>query len=235
MLNPTIDIVIPVYREGRGIVSVLENLRDKVRSPVRYLICHDSWDDPTLVFARSVSGIELECVLNEGKGVHAAILTGFRKSTAAAVIMYPADDSANAGLIDSLIEKFKEGNEIVAPSRFMKGGCMVGCPWLKGVLVRLAAFTLHHLARLPVHDPTNGFRLFSRRALTEIPIESNEGFTYSLEILVKAHRRGWKIAEVPALWFERKMGKSRFRVFGWARAYLRWYFYAYQTTWLVSE
>ena len=43
------------------------------------------------------------------------------------------------------------------------GGDMVGCPLLKAMLVRSANFTLHHLARVPTRDASNGFRLFSRR------------------------------------------------------------------------
>ena len=65
---------------------------------------------------------------------------------------------------------------------------MVGCPWLKAVLVRAANFTLYHLARLPTHDASNGFRLFSRRVIDEIEIESERGFCYSIELLVKCHR-----------------------------------------------
>ena len=41
-----------------------------------------------------------------------------------------------------------------------------------------------------------------------------------------------RIGEVPALWFERKHGTSRFRVLKWLPAYLRWYRYAFATTWL---
>jgi dolichol-phosphate mannosyltransferase len=114
----------------------------------------------------------------------------------------------------------------------MPGGTMEGCPWLKAVLVRSAAFTLHHLARLPTHDATSGFRLFSRRVVDRIAVESEEGFCYSIELLVKAHRLGWRIGEVPALWFERKKGQSRFRVLKWLPAYLRWFFYAFATSWL---
>jgi dolichol-phosphate mannosyltransferase len=36
--------------------------------------------------------------------------------------------------------------------------------------------------------------------------------------------------EVPALWFERKHGTSRFRVLKWLAPYLRWYAYAFATT-----
>ena len=109
---------------------------------------------------------------------------------------------------------------------------MIGCRWTKAVLVRAVAFTLRHLARLPTRDPTNGFRLFSRRVLDGIPIESSRGFTYSIELTVKAHRRGWKVCDVPARWEERRAGKSRFRILPWAGPYLRWYFYAMATTWL---
>jgi hypothetical protein len=75
---------------------------------------------------------------------------------------------------------------------------MVGCPWLKAVLVRAANFTLYHLARLPTHDASNGFRLFSRRVTIEISIESERGFCYSIEFVVKCHRLVWRIGEVPA-------------------------------------
>lgn len=109
---------------------------------------------------------------------------------------------------------------------------MQGCPWLKAVLVRIGAFTLHRIARLPTHDPTSGFRLFSRRVIDRIAVESDEGFCYSIELLVKAHRLGWRIGEIPALWFERKHGASRFRVLKWLPAYLRWYRYAFATTFL---
>jgi dolichol-phosphate mannosyltransferase len=51
-------------------------------------------------------------------------------------------------------------------------------------------------------------------------------------LLVKAHRLGWRIGEVPARWFERQHGASRFRVLKWLPAYLRWFRYAFATTYL---
>jgi SAM-dependent methyltransferase len=128
-----------------------------------------------------------------------------------------------------MMERFREGCDIVAASRFMPNGKMVGCRWLKATLVRTAAFLLYHGAGVPTHDATNGFRLFSRRVVKDIPIESTQGFTYSLELLAKAHRRGWKIAEVPVQWFERRNGTSRFRVFHWLPHYLRWFLHCFGT------
>lgn len=229
-----IDIVIPVHFEGKNIIPTLAALKSEVKHPFRVLICYDTDEDSTLAFLNhsTASGMEIVRVKNGGQGVHGAVVTGFRHTQSPAVIMYPADDTANGDIIDSLIREFEKGADIAVPSRFMRGGCMVGCPWLKAILVRMAASTLYFFARIPVHDPTNGFRLFSRRIINEIALESTEGFTYSLEYLVKAHRLGLKIVEVPAKWFERKAGKSRFQILGWAKAYLQWYRYAYATTYL---
>ncbi|MGA7935410.1 MAG: glycosyltransferase family 2 protein [Kovacikia sp.] len=231
----SLDILIPVYNEGENIIKVLESLRCSVKTPFRILICYDHETDNTLDALKGYVNapmVKMDLVRNQGKGVFGAVMTGFRASNAPAVLIFPADDTYNAGILDQMFQKFQEGCEIVAASRFMPGGCMEGCPWLKATLVRTAAFTLYYLAGLPTHDSTNGFRLFSRRVLTELPIETAQGWAFSLELLVKAHRRGWKIGEVPALWFERTYGKSNFRVFKWVPVYLRWYFYAFATTYL---
>lgn len=223
-----IDLLIPVHREGLAVVPVLRHVEERFKTPHRILICYDLDGDPTLDAVRS-AGVVSEAVFvkNEGKGVHAAVMTGFRRSDAEAVIVYPADDNANGGILDELVRRFRQGSAIVAPSRFMKGGVMIGCRWTKAALVRTAAFLLYHLAHLPTHDPTNGFRLFSRRVLDEIPVESTQGFAFSIELLVKTRRKGWHVEEVPSRWFERKQGKSRFRILRWLPAYLRWFFYAF--------
>jgi dolichol-phosphate mannosyltransferase len=231
-----LDIVIPVYNEGANILSTLAALARDVKTPFRVLICHDMVDDDTLPAIRANSArfaeLAIEFVRNAGRGPHRAVMTGFAASTAPFVLMYPADDDYNAGILDGMVAKGKSGCDIVCASRFMPGGSMVGCPWLKALLVRAAAFTLYHFAGVPTRDASNGFRLFSQRVVKTIRVESDQGFCYSIELLVKAHRFGWSIGEVPAKWFQRRRGKSRFRVMKWLPAYLRWYLYAFATTWL---
>lgn len=231
-----LDIVIPVYNEGNIILATLEALRREVKTPSRILICYDRPDDNTLSAIDSnrgrLEGMTIDFVLNRGRGAHGAVMSGFSASDAPFVLMFPADDDFNAGIIDAMVAKAERGNDIVCASRFIPGGCMVGCRWLKAVLVRTAAFTLYYVARLPTRDATNGFRLFSRRVIDNIEVESDSGFCYSLELLVKAHRLGWPVADVPAQWFERKQGASRFQVLKWVPAYLRWYMYAFATTYL---
>jgi dolichol-phosphate mannosyltransferase len=230
-----LDIVIPVYNEGRNITRVLDSLVSNVKTPFRVLICYDHDQDDTLPAVeqyKQKKPIDIEPVKNLGRGPHGAVMSGFAACTADAVLVMAADDDYNAGIIDELVAKHESGCDVVVPSRFMKGGSMKGCRPLKAFLVRATAVTLRFMAHIPVHDPTNGFRLFSRRVIEEVVVESREGFTYSIELLVKCHRLGLRIDEVPAQWFERELGTSRFMISKWAAAYLRWYLYAFGTTYL---
>jgi len=228
--STTVDIVIPVFNEGENILKVLDAFQNQVHSPIRVLVCYDNDDDNTLK-ALSKKSIPLEIIpiKNKGKFAHGAVITGFYYDDSPAVISYMADDDYNIKVIDQMIESFNKGAEMVVGSRFIPGGSMLGCRWQKAILVRLVSFSLYYLAKLPVHDPTNAFRLFSRRLLNQVKIESSMGFTYSIELLVKCHRLGWEIVEIPVQWFERKQGVSRFKIFQWAGAYLHWYFYAIET------
>jgi dolichol-phosphate mannosyltransferase len=213
---------------------VLESFRREVHVPYRVLICYDFDGDTTVKALKPLSREEyhFELIKNNGRGVLDAIRSGLWQTTAPFVLIFPADDDYNAPRINAMLEKAQSGDDIVCASRFIPGGCMKGCPWLKAFLVRTTAFCMYYIARVPSHDATNGLRLFSRRVIDQIPIESQAGFALSIELLVKCHRLGWPIGEVPFSWHERKAGKSRFRTLRWIPAYSRWVFFALATTWL---
>lgn len=229
------DIVVPVYNEANNIITFLLALKNNIqKTSYRVLICYDFEEDTTLLAIKKnrvlLDGILIELIRNQGCGPHSAVLSGFKAATADAILVMPADDFHNASIIDMMAEKLYRGIDIVCASRLMPGGTMQRCPFLKNILVRFASYTLHHLARIPTHDATNGFRMFSKNLLNQVTIESRVGFTYSVEILVKAHRLTKSIVEIPAHWIERTEGNSRFQIFKWIIPYLRWYFYAFSTT-----
>ena len=230
-----IDIVIPVFNEGASIIEVIELLELNVKTRFRILICYDFEEDNTLeAINRSERSAVIEFIKNNGAGPCDAVKSGLNASHSECVIVYPGDDISNQKIIDSMYKKFIQGSDVVVASRFIPGGSMIGCPLVKSILVRAASFSLFMLSSIPVKDASNGFRLFSRKALNLINIESTHGFTYSLEILVKCNRLKLPIAEVPAQWIERKEGKSNFKVFFWLKMYLRWYRYGLETTWFNS-
>lgn len=230
--NKGIDIIIPVFNEIH-ISSLFKAFDRDVSTKFRILLCYDDDTDKTLKsYNQDEYKFNIHKIKNKYIGPHGAIMTGIENCTAEAVIVYPADDFKNTKIIDSMYQKFLQGNDLVVPSRFIKGGEMKNCPLIKSLLVRFASFTLFNLSSIPVKDISNGFRLFSLKYLNMIKIESNKGFTFSIELLVKANRLGLSIAEIPSCWEEREYGKSRFKISAWIFDYLKWYFYGLATFWL---
>ena len=224
------DIIIPVYNEGINIVKLIKYLTSLSKNLSKIYICYD-FDDDSSVIAIKNSGYAVNQNIILLKNFHTgpceAIKTGFYFSKSKAVIMYPADDFQNGLLLDRMYEYFLEGYDVICPSRFMKGGLMKNCPLLKSFLVRVVSFTLFYFARIKTKDPTNGFRMFSKKLLNSVSIKSTEGFAYSIELLVKAKKLNLKIIEIPSVWIEREDRKSSFKILKWSRSYIKWYLLAF--------
>lgn len=233
-----IDIIVPIFNEGKQVVKLIELFSQKIHSEFSVYLCYDDEDDDVFEFKDELSNFvfPIHFVKNDGKGPCKAVITGLKKSDSDCKIVYPADDFLNVEILDQMYSEYSKNNaDLVVASRFIKGGSMKGCPLLKSILVRTASFTLFKLSSIPVRDASNGFRLFSGRLLKKVQIESKLGFAYSLELLVKCNRLKMKIEEIPAKWEERSIGESNFKIFKWIKEYLKWYIYGLETFWLKKR
>jgi hypothetical protein len=149
--------------------------------------------------------------------------SGLRAARAPYVLISMGDGSDDPGDIDPMYQLARGGADVVAGSRYMRGGRQVGGPLLKRTMSRTAGLSLHWLGGLPVHDATSNFRLYSKRLLNQVTIESRGGFELGLELTVKAYRLGLKVDEVPTTWRDRTAGQSRFKLWEWLPRYLHWY------------
>ena len=237
MQKVPLEIVIPIYNEGEKVIKLLNQFEKQVNVKIRVLLCYDLDNDNVFNYENQLKKCSFEVILvkNPLAGPCEAIKHGLNFGNSECVIVFPADDFLNINIIDQMYSAFKNNNDIVVASRFIKGGSMKDCPLIKSVLVRFASFTLYFFSSIPVRDASNGFRLFSRKLLNVVKIESKVGFAYSLELLAKCNRLKFKIAEIPAQWEERSEGSSRFKVFKWILQYLHWYFYGLATTWLKKD
>jgi hypothetical protein len=148
------------------------------------------------------------------------------------VLISMADGSDEPQVVDPMVAQARAGADVVAASRYMRGGRQIGGPPLKRLMSRTAGLTLHWFAGVPTHDPTNNFKLYSRRFLDSVTIESAAGFELALELTVKATMAGRRVAEVPTTWRDRTAGKSNFKLREWLPHYLRWYAKAFRARWL---
>ena len=224
------DIIIPVYNEGKNIIKLIKYLLNSSKNISNIYICFDFDNDSSVIAIKNskyANNKNIILLKNLHSGPCEAVKTGFYHSKSKVVVMYPADDLNNGLLLDKMYEYFLNGYDVICPSRFMKGGIMKNCPLLKSILVRIVSFTLYYFARIKTKDPTNGFRMFSRKLLNNVSIKSNEGFAYSIELLVKAKHLNLNIIEVPSIWIEREDRKSSFKIIKWSKSYIKWYLLAF--------
>ena len=231
METPELAIVLPVYNEGEAVAPVLRAMAADVRTPHELVVVYDFDGDSTVpVVARLAEEIPgLRGLRNDlGRGVLNAMKAGIAGTSAPYVLISMADGSDEPAIVDSMVELARAGADVVAASRYMRGGHQVGGPLLKRLMSRAAGLSLYRLAGVPTHDPTNNFKLYSRRFLDSVAIESTAGFELALELTVKATLAGRNVAEVPTTWRDRTAGRSNFKLRKWLPHYLHWYWVAWR-------
>lgn len=226
-----LSIIIPAYFEGKNILPTLNKIEKTVKTDHEIIIICDDKSDPTINVVKKLKKKNIYSVLNlvgSKKGPANAVKTGFLKAKGNLICVVMADLSDDLIKIDKAVAMIGQGKDVVSFSRYMKGGRQTGGPFLKGMMSRLAGLSLFYLFNFPTHDPTNSFKLYRKSALSKINIESEAGFDFNLEIIVKLFKMGYKIGEIPATWTDRTKGKSRFKLLKWLPKYIKWYLYLFE-------
>ena len=218
----------PVYNEGKIIGQTIRQVESQVKIPHELLIIYDMDEDTTVPVVEKLQKKypSVRLVKNIfGKGALNALKTGLKLAKGESVCVMMADLTDDPKVLDKMMDKFDQGYDVIAASRYMRGGQQIGGPLVKQVLSRVAGISLHFLAGLSTHDATNSFRLYSRKFLRNVKIESDGGFELALELTVKAHFDGYRVTEVPTTWtYSAK--ESRFYLKKWLPKYLKWYLWA---------
>lgn len=234
-------IIIPTYNERDNIGPLLGQIHEAL--PVAdVLVVDDNSPDGTGQLADELAkkDTRLKVLHREGKlGLGTAYLTGFRYALDAGydfVFEMDADFSHDPCYLPALLAAASEGADgkggadegadLVIGSRRIPGGGTenwgLGRQLLSsgGSLYARAILglgSLQHPFGLPVNDLTSGFKCFRRRVLESIDLDSihSEGYSFQIELTYRAMRLGFRVAEVPIVFVDRRAGQSKmsFRIF----------------------
>ncbi len=223
-----LDIIIPVYNEGKNIVRLLKDLENVITYDFRVLICYDSENDNTLEYLRNKNVIKKEILLikNPKQGPNSAIIEGINSSRSEIILVYMADDFENIKIVNKMIKLIESGNDLVIPSRFIAGGKMLNAKKIKKAVTVTGSYLMYYLAGIPFKDCTNAFKMFSKNLKDKIKLKSTTGFTYAMELTTKSYLFDFKIVEIPSIWIDETGRKSNFKVLKWLRFYIYWMLYA---------
>ncbi len=131
------------------------------------------------------------------KGYGAALSGGIAAAAGRYVIMADADDSYDFTNLMPLLEKLREGYQLVMGNRF-KGGIKRGAmPFLNRYLGNpVLSFVGKLFFRIPLNDFHCGLRGFSREAILGLDLRTT-GMEYASEMIVRASLHGLRMTEVP--------------------------------------
>src|SRR5262245_59372211 len=101
--------------------------------------------------------------------------------------------------------------DVVLGSRYIPGGGIMNWPKRRRLLSRFANLYIRLVTRLTTRDCTSGFRCWRRAMLARLPLDDfeSDGYSFLIEMLYVAHGLGARIAEVPIMFVERRLGESK--------------------------
>jgi dolichyl-phosphate beta-glucosyltransferase len=212
-------VVIPAYNEGQRLPPTLEKIqRHLAGRPHEIVVVDDGSRDDTVARAAAAGVTVLRNDGNRGKGY--SVRRGMLQARGDRRLMTDADLSTPIEELGRLMKKMDEGYDVVIASRALPDSNVeVRQPWYRENSGRLFNFCVRVLALPGLQDTQCGFKLFRAEAAEKAFAAARlDGFSFDVEALFIAHRRGYRIAEVPVTW--RNDEASRVDAFKGAIAFL---------------
>ncbi len=212
---PSALVVVPTYNESGNLPLLVAGL---MRHPnVRLLVVDDESPDGTgdlaETFVRQHQG-RIEVIHRTARrGLGRSYIDGLKQAIREPVdviCQMDADLSHDPAQLPLLIDATSRG-DLVIGSRYIPGGTIVNWPLRRRLLSRFANTYIRTVTRLGARDCTSGYRCWRRGTLASLPLDLfiSDGYSFLVEMLYVAARRGFRIAEVPITFVERRRGESK--------------------------
>lgn len=203
MSDPFLSVVIPAFNEAERLPRTLGRLADYLRAFGRsheILVVDDGSSDATAERARAAGATVLRNDKNRGKG-H-AVRRGMLEARGQRRLMTDADLSTPIEELKRFLETMDRGFDVVIGSRALPGANIeVHQPWFRENMGRLYNLFVRALAVPGLRDTQCGFKLWSAAAARDAFAPARlDGFSFDVEALFLARKRGYRIAEVPVTW-----------------------------------
>jgi len=210
---PELTVVVPTYNEAPNVAALLRRVDGALAGRVDYevVVVDDNSPDGTADVVRSLQGeypVRVIVRTNE-RGLASAVIEGFRQARGEVVGAIDADLQHPPEKLPELLQKVREGADIVVASRYEPGGAIEG--WTPGRKIvsrgaRLLAYVFAPSSRRS-RDPLSGFFLLRRSAIEGVDLRP-VGYKILLEILVRGNARN--VASVPFSFADREAGQSKY-------------------------
>lgn len=214
-----IFVVIPTYNEKGNIEKLLAQIFSLNISGLSVLVVDDNSPDGTGITVEQLkkSNTNIAILHRQQKlGLGKAYVAGFKEVLARGadlIIQMDADLSHDPSYISALLAAAKT-NDLVLGSRYVRGGGVANWNFVRRLISRFGNAYARLVLGLPYHDLTGGFKCYRGPALQQILNSdlSSLGYTFQVETTYLAHQLHYRVVEVPIIFTERTVGKSKFNL-----------------------
>ncbi len=211
-------ILIPTYNESIAIVELLNSLTELRKSrDFDVLILDDNSPDKTADIVDNLNLSWVSVLRRPGKaGLGAAYRAGFAEvlkgESYTHVITMDADGSHRVEDLPAMMDaRHSSDISITLGTRWIPGGSVVNWPLFRQLLSRAGTAYARIALRIPLHDLTGGFRIYSVALLRKLNLSqmTATGYCFQIEMAMASELAGASMREVPITFVERINGVSK--------------------------
>jgi dolichol-phosphate mannosyltransferase len=208
-------VIIPTYDEAENIRLITDRVRRAVPS-ADILVADDNSPDGTGVIADELAAADdhIFVLHRPGKqGLGEAYKAGFawaKDKGYDAVVEMDADGSHAPEELTRLLDALRSA-DVVLGTRYVPGGSVHNWPLHRLALSRGGNLYIRMALGMPFKDATGGYRVYKMAVLDKIDVATvaSQGYSFQVELAWRAHKHGFRIAEVPITFTERVRGASK--------------------------
>jgi len=186
----TLSIVIPAKNEARNLVQLLPELL-KLHGTAEIIVVNDGSSDDTEAICEQHG---VNCISQPySKGNGAAIKAGARAASGTDIVFMDADLQHDPKDIAPLIEKYRQGYDMVIGARHRSSHASTGRSLANSVYNKIASWMVNR----KVEDLTSGFRIVNAEKFREFLYLLPNGFSYPTTSTMAFFRAGYSVAYHP--------------------------------------
>jgi len=210
-------IIIPTFNESESIPILLSSILNLYGETVDVLVVDDDSPDGTSEIVNNISNNHSNIKIitkQEDKGFSKAYITGFQyalENEYEAVMQMDADGSHQPVYIKEMLNSLESGCDYVIGSRWVKGGGVINWPLKRKILSIGGNIYSRIMLRSKINDITGGFKAIKAELLQKMTTStiSTTGYSFQIELYLRARSLDAKICEVPIQFVERVHGASK--------------------------
>jgi dolichol-phosphate mannosyltransferase len=209
-------VIIPTYNERDNLPRIVPQVLAQDER-LHVLVIDDGSPDGTgdVADAMAADSSRIHVLHRSGKlGLGTAYLAGFRwalERDFAWVFEMDADFSHDPAHLPQFIQAL-DTYDLVLGSRYLEGRVtVVNWPIGRLLLSYYANVYARWVTGLPIWDATGGYKAFRREVLEAIALDEveSEGYSFQIEMSMRAWKRGYRIGEIPIVFVDRTTGESK--------------------------